>query len=248
MASPPAPFLPTLCQHLIALTLERCYLISRLDLSSFDSQEEGCRRVLVAEVTLPLPAVSPPHLLAPRAPAPPRLAFVAPSAWGWRGRLAQVPTWVQPRAFLTFWGRVPTAPRLCADPREMLRAHPKPFPGSGRELCAGPVYQSPCSTKPCSVGLSEVIWATHPPTICGFWARDLHLTQSPRRSQGWDPAVTKNPRARCLGAVSSLQGCRSTHLMCVELVTPAVRFLLGILCALEKCGQTLCRGNNNASR
>lgn len=40
-------------------------------------------------------------------------------------------------------------------------------------------------------------------------------------------------------------GALSAHLMCVELVTPAVRFILSLLCALEKRGQTLCRGNNN---
>lgn len=62
------------------------------------------------------------------------------------------------------------------------------------------------------------------------------------------PGSDKKPRGRCLGAASSLQGCLSTHLMCVELGTPAVRFLLRVLCALEECGQTLCGGNNNASR
>lgn len=53
MASPPAPFLPTLCQHLIALTLERCYRISRLNLPRFDLREGagGCCCVLVTEVT-----------------------------------------------------------------------------------------------------------------------------------------------------------------------------------------------------
>lgn len=35
---PPPPPPLTLCQHLIALTLGRCYLISRLNLSSFNLQ------------------------------------------------------------------------------------------------------------------------------------------------------------------------------------------------------------------
>lgn len=66
----------------------------------------------------------------------------------------------------------------------------------------------------------------------------------------------KNPRGRRLGAVCPLAslgsshagGWLGTHRMRAESVAPAVRVILRILCALEKCGQTLCRGNNNVFR
>lgn len=117
-----------------------------------------------------------------------------------------------------------------------------------QSLSPGLVYH-PATQKRGLVGcgLAEGIWAIDQPSTscCSFSCNRFTFNVMPRKESGMELGRDRNPRGMSLDVVSWLG---STHLMCVELVTPAVRFILRILCALEKCGQTLCRGNSNAFR
>lgn len=110
--------------------------------------------------------------------------------------------------------------------QEMLRAPPKPCSGSGRDLCPGLMrHRATQKRGPLDCGLTEVIWVIDQPSVsyCGFPCYRFTLNTVPREESRMRLGSGRNPRGRCLGAVSprwplsaaATPGAGSAHAECV---------------------------------
>lgn len=186
-----------------------------------------------------------------------------PSACRWCGRVARVPIWAQPSVrarFLTPYACVSHFGFALVSYARDAPCSPQTLLGLWQRSLSRP-HASPCNTKTWSLGL----WPHggdlgHRPTIrelLRFPVLQIYIEHSPAggvtdETGQWQKSPRKVPGC-CFAPLASLGGSHaggwlSTRRMCAELAAPAARFILRILCALEKCGQTLCRGNNNVFR